>query len=92
MCISDDLASGGVDLGETAPSRISQLLEIANDSPASIPFLCKLTNPELTINYLLNGLLTLGAIIPQFQSPPGQGIRQEIAHYAVEPAERTQVS
>lgn len=54
---------GLVDLEETAPSRINQLLEIVNDSPINVPFLGKLTNPGLTINQLLYGVLILGAIV-----------------------------
>lgn len=62
------------DSEDTALPRISQFLKIVHNSPASVPFVCKPTNPEpIPWDQLLYWALTLWA---SALITPGKGTRQ----------------
>lgn len=74
------------DPGETAAPRASWSVEIVNDSPGGMPFVCKLTRPERTQAASPIGLSDWGPISPA--SHPGARYQSSgDSFYTPEPAE-----
>lgn len=63
------------DPGETAAPRASWSVEIVNDSPGGMPFVCKLTRPERTQAASPIGLSDWGPVSPALVTP-GPGTSQ----------------